>query len=235
MMGAGSLTCRPRRGIVDRDGRGLGVVAADLDDDGRVDLYVANDGTANFLFHNLGGFRFEEVGHAWGVAANAEGGYQAGMGVACGDLDGDCRIDLAVTNFEGESTTFYRNLGRGVFSDRTAAIGLAAPSRFLLGFGVAFLDANNDGRLDLMTANGHVNDLRPTPPTPCRVQLLLGGTEGRLTDVSTRAGPPFGELRVGRGLAAGDLDNDGRVDALVVAQDEPLAYFHNRTAGGAIS
>ncbi len=89
-------------GIVDRDGRGFGVVAADLDDDGRIDLFVANDSTANFLFRNLGGFRFEEVGHEAGVAANAGGGYQAGMGVACGDLDGDGRLDLAVTNFYGE-------------------------------------------------------------------------------------------------------------------------------------
>ncbi len=98
-------------GIVDRDGRGLGVVAADLDDDGKVDLFVANDSSANFLFRNIGGMRFEEVGHSAGVAGNASGAYQAGMGVAAGDLDGDGLIDLAVTNFYGESTTFYRNLG----------------------------------------------------------------------------------------------------------------------------
>ena len=112
-------------GIVDRDGRGLGVVAADLDGDGRIDLFVANDMTANFLFHNLGGFRFEEVGHSAGVAANADGRYQAGMGIACGDLDGDGRPDLAVTNFYGESTTFFHNLGHGLFADHTAAVGLA--------------------------------------------------------------------------------------------------------------
>src|SRR4029077_3551369 len=117
---------------------------------------IANDGTANYLFRNLGGLRFEEFGHLAGVAANAEGGYQAGMGVACGDLDGDGRPDLAVTNFFGESTSYYRNLGGGMFADRTAAIGLAAPSRYLLGFGTAFLDANDDGCLDLITANGHV-------------------------------------------------------------------------------
>ena len=158
-----------RHPAADRDGRGLGVVAADLDDDGRIDLFVANDMSANFLFRNLGGFRFEETAAESGVATNAAGGYQAGMGVACGDLDGDGRPDLAVTNFYGESTTFYRNLGGGLFADQTAAIGLAAPSRYLLGFGVAFLDANNDGRLDLATANGHVNDLRPNVPvSPCR-------------------------------------------------------------------
>jgi hypothetical protein len=151
-------------GIVDEDGRGLGVVAADLDDDGKVDLLVANDTTANYLFRNLGGFRFEEVGHAAGVSAGANGGYQAGMGIACGDLDGDGRIDLAVTNYFGESTTFFANLGGGLFCVRTAAVGLAAPSRALLGFGAAFVDVDDDGRLDLMTANGHVSDLRPVYP-----------------------------------------------------------------------
>ena len=108
-------------GIVDRGGRGLGVVAADLDQDGRVDVFVANDSSANFLFRNLGGMRFEEVGHSAGVAGNASGAYQAGMGVAAGDLDGDGLIDLAVTNFYGESTTFYRNLGGGNFTDATAS------------------------------------------------------------------------------------------------------------------
>ena len=142
------------------------------------------------------------------------GGYQAGMGVACGDLDGDGRLDLAVTNFYGESTTLFHNLGGGLFADHTAAVGLAAPSRYLLGFGIAFLDVNNDGRLDLMTANGHVNDYRPEVPYAMPVQLLLGGPGGRLTDVSARAGPPFLVPHIGRGLAVGDLDNDGRVDAV---------------------
>ncbi len=159
-------------GIVDRNGRGLGVVAADLDADGRVDLFVANDSSANFLFRNLGGMRFEETAHAAGVAGNASGNYQAGMGAAAGDLDGDGLIDLAVTNFYGESTTYYRNLGGGVFVDATAASGLAVASRRLLGFGVAFLDANDDGRLDLASANGHVNDLRPNYPYLMPAQLL---------------------------------------------------------------
>src|SRR5689334_23725532 len=99
-----------------------------------------------------------------GLAASASGGFLAGMGVACGDLDGDGLIDLAVTNFYGESTTFYRNLGGGQFIDRTAAAGISTATRYLLGFGTSFLDANNDGKLDLATANGHVNDLRPHVP-----------------------------------------------------------------------
>jgi enediyne biosynthesis protein E4 len=219
-------------GVVDRDGRGLGVVAADLDGDGRVDLFVANDSSANFLFRNLGGMRFEEVGHQAGVAANASGAYQAGMGVAAGDLDGDALIDLAVTNFYGESTTFYRNLSDGVFTDATASIGLAVASRRLLGFGVGLLDADNDGRLDLASANGHVNDLRPNYPYRMPAQLLKGGDDGRLTDVSDRAGAPWLVLRMGRALAVGDLDNDGRQDVLILSHNQPLAYVHNRTEGG---
>jgi tetratricopeptide (TPR) repeat protein len=215
-------------GIVDRDGRGLGVVAADFDGDGLAELFVANDSTANYYFHNLGGFRFEEVGHSAGVAANAGGGYQAGMGVACGDWDGDGKIDLAVTNFYGESTTLFHNLGQGLFVDHTAVAGLAAPSRYLLGFGAAFLDADNDGFLDLMTANGHVSDLRPQFPYPMTAQIYRGSADGRLTDVTSLAGPPFQQLHVGRGLAVGDLDNDGRVDALLIAHNEPPIYFHNR-------
>jgi enediyne biosynthesis protein E4 len=216
----------------DSDGRGLGVVAAHLDDDARIDLFVANDMSANFLFQNQGGFRFKETGAESGVATNAEGGYLAGMGVACGDLDGDGRLDLAVTNFYGESTTFYKNLGAGQFVDHTTVIGLAAPSRYLLGFGAAFLDANNDGRLDLATANGHVNDLRPHVPFAMPAQLLMGEAGGRLIDVSRRAGEPWLVPRLGRGLAVGDLDNDGRLDLLLVAQGEPLAYFHNQGPTG---
>jgi hypothetical protein len=219
-------------GIADRDGRGLGVVAADLDEDGRVDLFVANDMTANLFFRNRGGMRFEESALFSGLAGNATGGYQAGMGIACGDLDGDGRIDLAVTNFYNESTTYFRNVGQGAFSDQTAAIGLAAPSRYVLGFGTAFLDADNDGWLDLMTANGHVHDGRPQFPWKMPVQLYLNEGQGRLTDVTRKAGPPFSIPRMGRGLAAGDLDNDGRIDVVIVSQDEPVALLHNQSDPG---
>jgi thioredoxin-like negative regulator of GroEL len=218
-------------GIDDWHGQGLGVVAADFDGDGHLDLFVANDQSANYLFRNRGGLKFEEVGEISGAASNANGGYQASMGVACGDFDEDGLADLAVTNFYNESTTFYRSLGDGIFADHTAEIGLAIPSRHRLGFGAAFLDANDDGHLDLATVNGHVEDYRPEVPYAMPAQLFVGDGR-RVADVSDRAGPPWRVPRVGRGLAVGDLDNDGRTDLLLVAQDGPMAYVHNRTAGG---
>jgi enediyne biosynthesis protein E4 len=214
-------------GIVDANGRGLGVIAADLDDDGKTDLFVANDTTANYFFRNLGGFRFSEEGLQSGLATNATGGYLAGMGIACGDFDADGRLDLAVTNFYGESTTFYHNLGGGLFSDRTAAAGLAAPTRFVLGFGLAALDANNDGFLDLAQANGHTNDYQPTTPYAMPTQLFLGDGAGKLLEVTDRAGTPWKTLRLGRGLAVGDLDNDGSCDVLLVSENAPLTLFAN--------
>ena len=218
-------------GFVDPNGRGLGVIAVDLDDDNRIDVYVANDMSANYLFHNLGKCRFEEIAFSAGAAVNSSGQFQSGMGVACGDLDGDLHPDLAVTNYYGESTTLFRNLGGNLFADSTTALGLATPTRNLLGFGLAFLDANNDGRLDLISANGHVSDYPPVFPWKMPIQLLTGGTDGRLTDASATAGEPFQVTHIGRGLATGDLDNDGRIDAIVQCQNEPLVYLRNKTAG----
>ena len=217
-------------GIVDRHGRGLGVVAADLDGDRRVDLFVADDMTADLLFMNRGEGRFVEFGGPAGVAANAMGSYQAGMGAAVGDLDGDGRLDLAVTNYYDESTSFFRNLGDGFFADQTAAVGLAAPSRGLLGFGLALPDVNNDGRLDLLERQ------RPRPRRPAALPLedARPAPARRRTRRPARrprrpTGAPLARPHLGRGLAVGDLDNDGRLDAVLVAQDEPLVYLHNRT------
>jgi tetratricopeptide (TPR) repeat protein len=219
-------------GIVDADGRGLGVVAADLDSDGLVDLYVANDQSPNYLFRNRGQLRFEEVGFLAGAACGADGVFRAGMGVACGDLDGDGWPDLAVTNFYRESSSLFRNLGDGTFTDATARSGLGAPSLDRLGFGIAMFDANNDGHLDLATANGHVNDERPAVPCAMASQLFLGGQARRLIDVSDTAGPPWKRAVIGRALAIGDLDNDGRLDVVIVPQREPMIVARNTTDGG---
>jgi hypothetical protein len=216
-------------GFTDPDGRGLGIVAADVDDDNRIDLFIANDGTANFLFHNRGGLQFEEIGLTAGVAGNAQGGFQAGMGVAAADLDGDGRPDLLVTNLYLEGTTLYHNLGQGMFADLSGASGILQATRYLLGFGIAVFDASNDGRPDVAITNGNVNDFRPLYPFAMPTKLYEGRPGGRLVDVSDQAGPPWNVPRLGRGLAAGDLDNDGRIDLLVMAQDGPLAYLHNKT------
>jgi enediyne biosynthesis protein E4 len=215
-------------GFVDSEGRGLGVVAADLDDDGKIDLFVANDTTSNYFLRNRGGFQFSEEGLVSGLAASAAGGYLAGMGVACGDIDGDGRLDLAVTNFFDQSTTLYHNHGGGIFSDRSAETGLAAPTRQVLGFGLAALDANNDGCPDLVQANGHVSDLRPTLPYQMPAQLFLNKGRGQLVEVSDRAGAPWKVPRIARGLAVGDIDNDGRADVLIVSENDPLAVLRNQ-------
>ncbi|MEW4569055.1 FG-GAP-like repeat-containing protein [Tautonia sp. JC769] len=213
---------------VPRPGRGLGVLAADLDGDRRIDFSVANDATANFFFRNRGDGTFEELGEAAGLAANAQGGYQAGMGIACGDLNGDGRIDLLVTNFFGEGTTYYENLGGGQFFDRSASVGLVSATRSLLGFGTALIDANNDGHLDLFTVNGHVDDFRPQYPYAMPTQLLVNDGQGRLVPPEGADAPPWGVARLGRGLAVGDLDRDGRVDAVALFQGGPLGLFLNR-------
>lgn len=217
-------------GIRDVTGRGLGVVAADLDGDGLVDIYVANDLSANQFHRNLGGFRFAEQAMESGLAGSAQGEFLAGMGIARGDLDGDGRLDLAVTNFLNEATTLYHDHGDGFFSDRSTATGLALATRPFLGFGLAALDANNDGHLDLAQANGHVADFSPTRAYEMRAQILLGDAVGRFHDVSETAGAPWQVRRLGRGLAIGDVDNDGRMDVLLVSQGAPLALFHNQSS-----
>ncbi len=219
-----------KTGLVDHDGRGLGVVAADLDDDGKIDLFVANDMTANYFLRNRGAWRFSEEALESGLASGSAGGYLSGMGVACGDFDGDGRLDLSVTNFLNQGTTLYHNHGGGTFSDRSVEMGLAASTRLVLGFGLAALDANNDGKLDLVQANGDVEEYRSGLPSEMRSQLFLGDGTGKLIDVSERAGPPWQVPRIARGLAVGDLDNDGRVDVVIISQNAPLALLHNQSA-----
>jgi hypothetical protein len=211
-------------------GNGLGLAIADFDDDGKLDIFVANDKTPNLLWHNLGGMKFEEVGLAWGVALNESGLLRAGMGVAAGDHDGDGRVDLLVTNYYEEGSTLYRNAAPGRFEVATARAGLLVPSRSKLGFGTGFVDADSDGRLDLFVANGHVNDVRPLGiPYAMEPQFFWNVGQGRFREVSNDAGPYFGKPALGRGAAFGDVDNDGDADIVVTHLDRPPALLVNET------
>jgi hypothetical protein len=215
---------------------GFGVVATDYDDDGRVDLYVANDTNPNFLYRNLGDGRFESVGLAGGVALNAEGRAQAGMGVDSGDYDGDGRLDFIVTNFAHDTNTLYRNLDGRQFDDVTAAAGLAEPTFVRMGWGTAFFDADLDGDLDLFFANGHIYpDVDDYPELResfrQRNQLFLND-KARFVDVSPTAGAGLQVARSSRGLATGDLDNDGDLDVVISNMDDAPTVLNNQQRTG---
>jgi enediyne biosynthesis protein E4 len=218
-------------GIYRKDGKGLGVVFGDYDDDGRVDFFVANDLVPNFLFHNEGGGTFREVGLLAGVAVASDGRARAGMGTDFGDYDGDGRIDLLVTNFEMETHNLYRNLGGGLFADATLPSGIGSATLRFLGFGAVFLDYDNDGHLDLAIANGHVLDntshFQSASKYAQRKLLLRNNGQGRFTDVAASAGPGFALERVSRTLVAGDIDNDGDLDLLVTNNGESADLLRN--------
>jgi tetratricopeptide (TPR) repeat protein len=233
--GDGTFTDVSREAGLDvPDGRGLGLAIADLDGDGRLDLFVANDAVPNFLFLNRGGLRFEETATAAGAAYDGSGNATASMGVVADDLDGDGRLDLFHTNFRNEGNTFLHNLGGGLFVDTSARAGLDAPSRPATGFGAGAFDADNDGRLDLFVANGHTDD-QPwvRQPMAQRPHWYTGLADGRFDAASAAdVSPYFASPVVGRGVAAGDLDNDGLVDLVVVHRDAPAALLHNTSSGG---
>ncbi len=215
-------------------GPGLGVVADDLDGDGWPDLFVANDGAASFLWINQKNLTFREDGLLAGVALNAAGRPEAGMGIAVGDTDGDGRDDLLITHLTAETNTLYLNLGGGLFEDATARSGLGAPSLPFTGFGTGWLDVDNDGKLDLAVFNGAVNlagamgsgpGIAPYAQ-PHQLYRNLGG--GRFA-LAPEAGPDFQKPAVSRGAAFGDIDNDGDTDILVVDADGPLRLLVNES------
>jgi hypothetical protein len=231
-------------GIDGVDGKGLGVVIFDADEDTWPDIYVANDGMPNFLYLNETAGKtvqspeepllpvFREHAMQWGAAVNAEGAAESSMGIACGDYDADGRPDLFLTHFFGETNTMYRNVEGSMFLDQSTRSRLGPSSRMVLGFGVGFVDCENDGWLDLFVANGHVDDMTwavDQEPYRMRPQLYRNERDGRFVEVSRWAGDYFQANWIGRGAAVGDLDNDGDVDVVVSHQLAHSAVLRNDT------
>jgi enediyne biosynthesis protein E4 len=221
-------------GVDQPNAKALGVVALDLDDDGLVDIFVANDGVPNFLFRNLGGGKFEALGPASGCTVNGMGNPQAYMGVAVGDFHGDGRPDLFSTTFAGESKSLFRNRGKCQFLDVTVGSGLGPATWQRLGFGTCAIDVDRDGSLDIVIANGHVaahidrdgnpnNTFRQTP------QLFLNDGKGRFRDFTKQAGPAFQKQYVGRALAVADYDNDGHADLYLADSGGSAVLLHNES------
>lgn len=217
-------------GVLDPDGKSFGVLAWDYDDDGRPDLSVANDGTLNRLYHNLGGGKFEDVTGAAGVGLGEKGNPAGSMGLDAADYDGDGRLDLFVTNFSQEPNDLFWNAGGGLFEMRSGATGLAAPSYLLSGFGAAFTDYDLDGWPDILVANGHPDDnahLETPGVTYAERPSLYRNLGGRFQDVSGTAGPDFARSLVGRGLALADIDGDGDEDAVLSTSNQAAVLYRN--------
>jgi hypothetical protein len=210
-------------------GYGLGVVAADLNGDGRPDIYVGNDMSRNYLFWNRGG-TFEERAVLSGVAVDDSGRSTASMGVDAADFEGTSRPSLLVTNFQREIHSLFRNLGKEAFIHHSWPAGLAALPRSYVGWGTGFVDVDNDGWEDLVVVNGHLYR-HPAGSTVKQPTLLLRNVEqngGRgFVDISKIAGPPFRTPAVGRGLAVGDLDNDGWPDLVITNINSPTTILRN--------
>jgi hypothetical protein len=211
-------------------GRGLGVAVMDVDDDGWPDVFVANDGVPNFLFTNTGNGAFEEAGLLTGVSVALDGKARAGMGTAFGDYDGDGRLDLVVTNHEAEMHSLFRNLGDGVFTDVTLESGLGPLTLPYVGFGVVFVDFDNDTTRDLAIVNGNVVDniaeFRKGAKHAQR-NLLLRNARGVFRNADREAGPAFATETVSRALAKGDIDNDGDLDLLVTNNGGAVQLLRN--------
>lgn len=218
-------------------GPGLGVVLADLDGDGRLDVYAANDMKPAHLYHNRtaarGGIVLAETAGIAGAAYGPNGSMLSGMCAEAADVDGSGRPSLFVTNFQDRPNVLFRTRGGLRFTEDSGASGLGLPSRSRLGFGAAFLDVDLDGHQDLAVANGHVQPQAQEllgVPYPQAAQLFLGDGAGRFRDASGEAGADFVRPRVGRGLTRGDFDNDGRPDLAMSGVGEPLALLRNAAA-----
>ena len=222
-------------GLGSSAGNTLGAVAADFDDDGWPDLYVANDWMPNRLWVNRSGERFEDLSISSGSALSGQGIAEASMGVQAADFDEDGDLDLIVSHLKRETNTVYRNLGDWFFADASVETGLGPPSWTSTGFGLAVFDYDLDGRLDVFVANGEIKRLEGSPaddPYPLAQgdQLWRGVGGGVFEEVALFAEGL--EPLVGRGVSVGDLDNDGRLDLLVVNNSGPVQLLRNRSPGG---
>jgi enediyne biosynthesis protein E4 len=209
---------------------GFTPLLVDFDNDGWMDVYVACDSTASLLYHNQKDGTFEEIGVYSGAAYNEDGQEQAGMGVTAADYNGNGQLDLFKTNFSNDTHTLYKNNGDGTFIDETIVAGLAANTRFV-GWGSAFLDFDHDGWKDLLVVNGHVYpevDGTPLNETFRQPRLLYWNRgDGVFFDMSLQAGPGIEAEHSSRGLAIGDLNNDGRLEAVVVNMHERPSLLRN--------
>ncbi|TMQ33187.1 MAG: CRTAC1 family protein, partial [Planctomycetota bacterium] len=228
---------RPFTGDARKDkepGKQLGVVIADLNGDGKPDIYVANDGTGNFLYLNRstpGRLRVDEVGLVSGVALDDQGVADGSMGVDVADYDGSGRASIWVTNYEDQLHSLFRNTGQGFFVYSTPAAGIGSLGSLYVGFGTAFLDVDNHGWEDLVVANGHVR--RRSKRVPIRQNpVLLHNQGGKFMDVTRQAGDYFRRAHLGRGLAVGDLDNDGRPDLVISQLNDPVVVLRNDAGTG---
>jgi hypothetical protein len=222
-------------GIAAVRGKGFGVVATDINNDGDLDLFQANDTVPNFLFLNHGG-KFEEMGLAAGVGYSEDGLARSGMGVDAADFDQDGKQDLFVANIDQETFSLYHNQGDESFVDLSRSRGIAGPTRLLSGWGLKFFDYDNDGLPDLILANGHPDDLVDSrmKGVTYKESLLLFHNDGRggMTNVTKSAGRAFEEKYAARGLAAGDLNNDGYLDIVVgINGGAPLVLYNTAAAG----
>src|SRR5689334_17842741 len=215
-----------KAGVSDSEGfYGLGVLTGDFDGDGWVDVFVANDSTPNFYYHNNGDGTFKEMGFTSGTAVNENGSEQGSMGVTAGDYDHDGRIDLFITNFADEYNTLYHNDAPNSFTDVSYAAKVAAVSLPWVGWGTKFFDYDNDGWVDIFVANGHVYPQLPNYRQP---RLLHhNNRDGTFTEVSAEFGKILTEPRASRGVAFGDLDNDGDVDMVIVDLDGSPQLLRN--------
>jgi hypothetical protein len=210
------------------DGKGLGVALVDFDLDGDLDIYVANDTDPNFLYLNDGQGRFSDASIASGGALNDRGLPDGSMGIGVGDYNNDGLPDLLVTNYEGESTGLYRNLGEGSFLHASHLQGITAAGKMFVGWGVQFFDADADGDDDVLIANGHAIRFPPGAGLS-QLPIVFENRDGRMVNVAPCLGGYFEQLHRGRGLAAGDLDRDGRWDGVISHVNEPIVVLHNET------